>query len=57
MFIGSVIFRGIGLFTKWILKGFKGNFFEYWKNRNPNKEFEDILIGVAIIIIISEIVM
>jgi hypothetical protein len=57
MFIGSVIFRFLGVLFKWILSGFKGSFSEYWKNRNLNNEFEEILIGVGIIIVLSQILL
>jgi hypothetical protein len=53
MFVGSVIFRFIGVVIKWLLSGFKGGMAKAWRNRDPNKEFEDILIGVGVIVVLT----
>ena len=54
MFIGSFVFRFIGLIVKWIISGFKGDgIWSGWAQRKPDKEFEDILVGAVAIIIMT----
>ena len=54
MFIGSFVFRFIGVAVKWIISGFKGGgVWSAWTHRNPDKEIEDILVGAIAIIIMT----
>jgi len=61
MFFGAIIWRLVGTFVRWLLKGFKGSFSDVWSGGNElttgekaEYEFATNLIGIttAFIIII-----
>jgi len=50
-----ILFKAIGIFVRWMFKGFRGRFIDIWNNQNS--EMLTGLIGFVVLVLFSLLIM